>query len=65
LLAARRRLLLDLADDRVDARLRHRLAVDDGDVLRLRGQRCQAGGGEHDARGENSLLHGGTLLSGR
>ena len=42
-------LLLHLGDDRVDARLRHRLAVDDGDVLRLDGQRCQGGGGERRA----------------
>ena len=44
LLVALRGLLLHLADDRVDARLRHRLAVDDGDVLRLDGERREAGG---------------------
>jgi hypothetical protein len=60
LLAAGGGLLLHLGDDRVGARLRHRLAVDDGDVLGLGGQRGEPGAGDgsqSDAGGEKTLLH--------
>ena len=60
LLAARGGLLLHLGDHRVGTRLRHRLAVDDGDVLRLRGERGEADardGRQGDAGGEETLLH--------
>jgi hypothetical protein len=51
LLAAARGLL----HQHVDARLRHRFAVDDGDVLRVR----STGEGEgHGQRGEGLLQHG-------
>ena len=58
-----RGLLLHLGDHRVGARLGHRLAVDDGDVLGLGGQRDEPGagdGGQNDAGGEKTLLHDGT-----
>ena len=55
-----------LRHQRLDARLGHRLAVDDGDVLRLRGQRRGEQRGERErseAEGSGNL-HGGEGHSG-
>jgi len=61
LLVLRSGLRLYLLDQRIDARLRHGLAIDDGDVLRLRGQWQREGCAKHqrrNAEGEGTLLHG-------